>query len=79
MSYLDSEFYLIFPTVDDITSELKCLGCGAMLYKVDISRAFRHVRVDSGDYDLLGLHWNGHYVHTCVPFGKQHGSQIFHA
>ena len=77
-SYLESEFYLTFLTIDDITSELKCLGQGAMLYKIDVSRVFRHVRVDPGDYDLLGLQWNVHYVDMCMPFGMRHGSQIFH-
>ena len=52
-TYLTSNFDLTFPTVDDITSELKRLGRGALLYKVDVSRAFRHVKVDPGDYDLL--------------------------
>ena len=37
MSYLDREFALQFPTVDDITSQLKHLGCGAHLYKVDVA------------------------------------------
>ena len=76
-SYLDSAFELTFPTVDDITSELKRLGRGAHIYKVDVSRAFRHVKVDPRDYDLLGLYWGGYYVDSCVPFGTRHGSQIF--
>ena len=76
-SYLDSDFSLTFPTVDDITAELKTLGRGALLYKVDVSHAFRHVKVDPVDFDLLGLEWNGHYVDMCVPFGTRHGSQIF--
>ena len=66
----------MFPTVDDVTNELKHLGRGALLYKVDVSRAFRHVKVDPGDYDLLGLAWKGHYVDSCIPFGTRHGSQI---
>ena len=60
-----------------MTSELKCLGHGALLYKIDVSRAFRHVKVDPGDYDLLGLHWRHAYVDTCIPFETRHGSQIF--
>ena len=76
-SYLDSNFCLTFPTVDAITAELRNLGRGALLYKVDVSHAFRHVKVDPGDYDLLVLEWGGHYVDTCVPFGTRHGSQIF--
>ena len=75
-AYLDGPFALIFPTVDDITNELKHLGCGALLYKVDASRAFRHVKVDPSDYDLLGLDWKGHYVNMCVPFGTRHRSHI---
>ena len=50
-SDLTNNFDLPFPTVDDITSELKHLGRGTLLYK-----AFRHVKVDPGDYDLLGLY-----------------------
>ena len=75
--YIDSEFSLTFPTVDYITAELKCLGRGANLYKVDVSTAFCHVRVDPGDYDLLGLYWQGFYVDASVLFGTRHGSQIF--
>ena len=77
-TYLDSQFDLTFLSVDDITNEVKCLGRGALLYKVDVSCAFRHVKVDPGDYDLLGLEWNGTYVDTCLPFGTWHRSQIFH-
>ena len=76
-TYLESQFDLTFPSVDDITNEVKRLGRGALLYKVDVSRAFRHVKVDPGDYDLLGLEWGGTYVDTCLPFGTRHGSQIF--
>ena len=63
--------------MNNITLELKRLGRGALLYKIDVSRAFRHVRIDPGDYDLLGLHWGNAYVDTCLPFGTRHGSQIF--
>ena len=76
-TYLGTPFALTFPTVDVITTELKRLGRGAHLYKIDVSRAFRHVRIDPGDYDLLGLHWRDAYVNTCLPFGTRHGSQIF--
>ena len=74
-TYLGSSFALTFPTVDVITEELKRLGRGALLYKIDVSRAFCHVRIDPGDYDLLGLHWCDR--DTCLPFETWHGSQIF--
>ena len=75
--YLDSNFCLIFPTIDDITGELRKLGCGTLLYNIDVSCVFRHVKVNPDDYDLLGLEWNGHYTDMCVLFGTRHGSQIF--
>ena len=77
-SYLGTDFALTFPSVDNITSELTRLGTAAHLYKIDISRAFRHVKLDPSDYDLLGLVWdNVMYVDTCLPFSAQDGTQIF--
>ena len=76
-SYLGTEFSLTFPSVDIITDEVHRLGKGAHLYKIDISRAFRHVKIDPHDYDLLGLQWQKAFIDTCLPFGSRHGSQIF--
>ena len=41
--YLDTEFYLKYSSVDQITASLRNLGPGAMIYKIDISRAFRQI------------------------------------
>ena len=76
-SYLGSEFALTFPTIDNITQRLVSLGKGAHIYKIDISRAFRHLKMDPGDLDLLTLCWDGAYIDTCLPFGSRHGSQNF--
>ena len=77
-SYLATDFILNLPTVDHITKELRNIGRGAHLFKVDVSRAFRHVKLDPSDYDLLGLKWNDlTYFDTCLPFGSRHGTQIF--
>ena len=57
---------------------VKKVGRGAHLYKIDVSRAFCHVRLDPHDYDLLGLNWKGvTYVDAKLPFGSRHGTQIF--
>ena len=53
--YLDSYFTLQYPSIDHILEEVK-KNPGALLYKVDISKTFRHTRIDSGDIDLLGFH-----------------------
>ena len=76
-SYLGTDFSLHLPTIDHITEQLQKLGKGCHLYKIDISRAFRHIKVDPMDYDLLGLLWHNVYVDMCVLFGSRHGSQIF--
>ena len=77
-SYLGTDFALTFPSVDHITTEIKRLGTAAHIYKVDVSRAFRHIKLDSSDMNLLGLEWRDvTYVDTCLPFGARHGTQIF--
>ena len=45
-----------------------------MLYKIDISRAFRHIRIDPGDLDLLGLRHGEYFIDGTLPFGFRHGS-----
>ena len=76
-SYVGTDFTLVLPTVDHITDRLKLLGRGADIYKIDISRAFRHIKVDPLDYNLLGLQRRHIYVDTCALFVSRHGSQIF--
>ena len=49
-----------------------------MIYKIDISRAFRQIKVDPGDIDLLGFKVNNQYfLDLSVAFGYRNGSQIF--
>ena len=73
-----TDFVLNLPTVDHITSELKTIGRGAHLFKVDVSHAFHHVKLDPSDYDVLGLKWNDlTYFDTCLPLRSRHSTQIF--
>ena len=53
--YLGSYFTLRYPSSDHITQALCELVPQALIYKIDISRAFRHLRIDPGHLDLLGL------------------------
>ena len=57
-SYVGTEFYLTFPSIHHIINELKHLGPGSHLFKIDISRPFRHIKLDRSDYDPLGLRWD---------------------
>ena len=48
-----------------------------MLYKVLISRAFRHTRIDPRDIDLLGLRHKYTFLDVMLPFIFCHGSVFF--
>ena len=49
------------------------------MYKIDISRAFRQMKVDPGDIDLLGIKFqNKYFLDQSIAFGFRHGSLIFH-
>ena len=73
--YMDTPFKLIFPTIDDIVNRIIALKGNCLLYKVDIRRAFRILKLDPRDIAYTGLKWQGkYYVDTSVPFGYRHGS-----
>ena len=76
-TYLGTNFILTYPSIDDITDQVVRLGIGCCLYKIDISRAFRHVNMDPGDYNKVGLKWNDFFFDSCLAFGFQHRSSIF--
>ena len=75
--YLGSHFLLKYPSLDDITRELRKLGPGVLIYKVDISRAFRHIHIDPGNIDLLGIRHKNLFLDRSLPFGFRLGSGIF--
>ena len=74
---MGSSFNLIFSTIDDLTAELVKLGKGSHIFKIDVRRAFRHLKIDPLEYVLLGLNWKGTYIDMCLPFGCRHGNQFF--
>ena len=76
--YLDTIYSLHYPSIDNITEALVKLGPAARLYKIYISRAFRHLREDQADIDLLHFQVNTHhYIDVSRPFGFRHGSLFF--
>ena len=75
--YLGAYFDLKYPFIAHIVNKLKPLGPGVLLYKVDISCAFRHLRIDPGDIDLLGIHHNKLFLDKSLPFGFLLGSKFF--
>ena len=71
-------YTLHYPSIDNITAALSKLGPAAQLFKIDISRAFRQIKIDPGDIDLLGMKFQGQYfIDLSVAFGYRHGTKIF--
>ena len=75
--YLGTPFILTLPSIDTITSNVKKWSKGCLIYKLDISRAFRHIKLDPSEYDLLGIRHHGHYIDTCLAFRFRSGSALF--
>ena len=76
--YDATPFHLKLPVLDGLIPDLERLGSEARLFKVDISRAFRNIRMDPGDAIRLGIKWNNEYfLDQNLPFGAVHGTAIF--
>ena len=71
-------FKLKLPSLDELLPILEELGPDAHLWKIDISRAFRNVRIDPQDAIHLGIMWQDqYYIDKNLAFGTVHGTAIF--
>ena len=69
-SYLDGPATITLPTVDYMEQRVLALGTGAFLYKTDLARGYRQLRIDPRDWPLLGFkHRGAVYLDMCPPFG----------
>ena len=74
----DKPFKLKLPSLDQLIPILEELGSEARLWKIDISRAFRNVRIDPWDAIHLGMMWQDkYYIDKNLAFGAIHGTAIF--
>ena len=56
------------------------LGTGAMIAKLDIQSAYRHIPVHTDDRHLLGISWKGKvYFDQALPFCLRSAPKIFSA
>ena len=70
-------YKLKYPSVDNILEAVHELGPDVLLSKIDISRAFRNLRVDPEDFDHLGLQWQGKsHLDISMPMGIKTGSAL---
>ncbi len=62
-----SQYTLHYMSVDDAIRCIGKIGKGTLMAKLDASCM---VPVHKEDWELLGIHWQGHYyVDTCLLFG----------
>ena len=63
-------FTLKYQTVDDVVDQIRIFGPQALIFKIDLERAFQNLRIELFDYPVLGLQWQGKcYVDIELPFG----------
>ena len=68
-------FKLRLPNPATLAAKILEYGQGCLLYKVDLSRAYRQLRTDPLDWPFLMLQWDDqHYLDISIPFGLRHGA-----
>ena len=71
------EFQLKHPTINHIVNKINEVGPAALLYKVDLQRVFRNLRIDPLDYKVLGLIWrNQTFIDISLVFGFKQGASV---
>ena len=69
-----ASFKLRLPNPWDLAESIQC-GRGALLYKADLSRAYRQLRSCPRDWPLLMIKWKYEvFVDVAVPFGLRRGA-----
>ena len=70
VDYIDGPATIKLPTAEFMVQRILALGPGAWLYKTDLARGYRQLRVDPLDWPLLGFrHKDQWFMDICPPFG----------
>ena len=68
--YIDGPMTISLPTPDDMERAIVQVGRGAFLYKTDLARGYRQLRVDPLDWPLLSFQHEAQcFMDICPPFG----------
>jgi hypothetical protein len=58
--------------------DLRHLGHGALMAKLDLKEAFRHIPIRAADWHLLGIDWGSRFYYLLVlVFGLKSAPYIF--
>ena len=75
--YLGFKAQLTFPKTDDFAFRIFQLGRGCCMFKIDLSRYFRQIPLDPGDYSLIGYIIEGQiYFDKVLPMGMRSAPYI---
>ena len=75
--YMGLPAKLSFPKVDDFALCIFSLGKGCFMFKVDLSRYFRQLPLDPGDYSLIGYMINNKlFFDKVLPMGMRSAPYI---
>lgn len=73
--YFGKDILYTLPNIDGLTTKLQDYGPGAFVWKEDLSRAYRQLRIDPLDTPLLGLKVDQLiYLDLCPAFGCKSSS-----
>lgn len=76
-SYLGDSFVLRLPGLDALLEIIRIKGPHCHVFKMDLSRAYRQLRIDPRDYHLLGnMHCNALYFDVAPPFGLRSSAMM---
>ena len=76
-SYMGFQAELKFPKTDQLAVRIFQLGKNCLLFKIDLSRYFRQIPLDPGDYSLIGYIINGEiYFDKVLPMGMRSAPYI---
>ena len=76
-TYLGEPCTLRLPGIDAFVDIIRQLGAGCWLFKKESSCTYRQLRIDPGDYHLLGLqHHNNLYFDIAPPFGLRSAAMM---
>ena len=74
--YLGKLDKLQFPSVDNLVSRVMEIGKGALLFKVDLSRAYRQAGVNPGEIPILGFFLDGNfYFDSTLSMGGRNSAR----
>ena len=68
---------MTYPRVDDLVNLIKDQSRGSLLFKRDLSRAYRQIPIYMGDACLVGYAWNGHiFFDKVLSMGLRSAAQV---